>query len=204
MWAVVWLPLLNEESPKLKTNVIWHWGWAGILRRVVVCVQDDYEYVYTKCDARQQRWRVAVPKASSQCDVADDVPPPVKGRPCGKLSRKCESHRHLHTVVFFYFFIFLFPFFLIFYYFLYCFFLIFYFNMSFVVATHTQVCKQQTKKIDKGTGSSQWMRRAWHGRAAIRDFLKFLHQPTCEKVIRKTWKGQGLKLVASIQHLRLV
>uniref|UniRef100_UPI00358E19CC endosome/lysosome-associated apoptosis and autophagy regulator family member 2-like n=1 Tax=Myxine glutinosa TaxID=7769 RepID=UPI00358E19CC len=43
------------------------------------CNKDDYHFVYTECDSKGHRWRVAVPKERHQCS---NLPYPSPGRAC--------------------------------------------------------------------------------------------------------------------------
>ncbi|PAV57468.1 hypothetical protein WR25_26888 [Diploscapter pachys] len=54
------------------------------------CGQNDYEFTYTSCDEAGQRWRVAVPKAGSNCEGG--LPQPQKGLNC---SFSCKPGRYL-------------------------------------------------------------------------------------------------------------
>uniref|UniRef100_A0A8C4N8R1 MRH domain-containing protein n=1 Tax=Eptatretus burgeri TaxID=7764 RepID=A0A8C4N8R1_EPTBU len=58
-----------------------------------VCNKDDYHFVYTECDSKGQRWRVAVPKERHQCS---NLPDPLPGRTC---SFSCPAGQFLNMTL---------------------------------------------------------------------------------------------------------
>lgn len=55
-------------------------GLYGAIGTSRICGQDDWLYVYTECDSKGERWRVAVPNPE-KCDTGN-APAPVKGQKC--------------------------------------------------------------------------------------------------------------------------
>ncbi|KAF1756222.1 hypothetical protein GCK72_012675 [Caenorhabditis remanei] len=54
-----------------------------------ICTDQDYEFTYTNCDEKGERWRVAVPHSGMQCS---NLPTPRRGWNC---SFSCEPGHYL-------------------------------------------------------------------------------------------------------------